>query len=94
MKKIKRRIVRIAFVAEIMLVSFYYFFGSHGLQALRALSSSNKELLSAIEILEQETNALKHELAEWKTDTFYKEKQAREKLQLAYANEDIYFLPS
>ena len=94
MKKIKRSIVRIAFAAEILLISFYYFFGSHGLQALRALSSTNVKLLSDIESLTQETSALKHELEEWKTDNFYKEKQAREKLQLAYPHEDIYFLPS
>jgi cell division protein FtsB len=93
-KKIKRRAIRVAFVGEILLVSFYYLFGSHGLQALRTLAQVNSALLADIEVLENETTALQHELEEWKTDIFYKEKIAREKLQLAYLNEDLYFLPS
>ena len=93
MKEMKRKALRIILGAEIALVTFYYLFGSYGLQALRAGDRQNRGLLEELKQLEGEITALSGELEERKNNPFYKESIARKELQMAYDNEIIYLLP-
>jgi len=92
MKEIKRRILRIFFVLEICVFIGVYAFGPHGIQHLRQLSHENEQLEREVQALKIEVSELEQKIVQWNTHSFYKEKIAREQLQMAYKNEEIYYL--
>lgn len=92
MKKIKKIVMRSFFAFEIILFIFFYFFGAYGLQAMVQLKRENSYLLQEIVSLGQEITHLEQEINAWITDPFYKEKVAREQLQMARSGDQIYYL--
>jgi cell division protein FtsB len=94
MKEVKRRILRILLVAEMLGLSGWYMLSTGGVRALKKASWHNEQLLHEIKELERETLALKEEIEEREKDSFYKEKIAREELQMAREDEEIYLLLS
>lgn len=90
MKEIKKLTMRIIFVFEIAFFAFIYFRGSHGLVAIRTLQCQNNNLITDVDVLYQEIDTLEAELEEWNTNSFYKEKIAREQLQMICPNEELY----
>jgi cell division protein FtsB len=92
-KDIKKLTLRIFLALEIILFSLFYIFGSQGLQALMRLRHQNIILHNELESIQQDVKNLELELVDWRKNQFYKEKIAREQLQMARPEEDIYFLP-
>jgi cell division protein FtsB len=93
MKEIKRRMLRVFLLAEVVGLTGWYLVGTNGLQALRQGEKQNRQLLAEIDELNNEVTALKQELEERERDSFYKEKIARQELQMAKEGEEIYLLP-
>jgi cell division protein FtsB len=91
-KKIKKLVLRLAFFVELIFAACFYFFGLNGLQALQKIEALNQNLKDDIELLNKEVKSLEQELNEWHTDSFYKEKIAREKLYFVYPYEELYLL--
>lgn len=93
MKELKRTALQLFLGAEIIVVTFLYLVGSGGLLALKSAHRQNSALLAEIARSEEEVKALGRELADRRTNPFYKESIARKELQMAYENEIIYLLP-
>ena len=85
MAKSKSYISRIFLLGEMFVFFGIYFFGVDGLQKLCTLRDENMKL-------EAEVATLNQEIVAWNTDSFYKEKVAREQLQMACANDEIFFI--
>jgi len=66
--------------------------GNNGVYALQYLRDDNKELEQKIDQLSDQVAQLEHEVTEWKTNDFYKEKIAREQLQMSRKDDEIYYL--
>lgn len=64
--------------------------GPRSREAFKKLGNQNEchELL--IKQIEQEVLALERQITRWDKDPFYKEKQARERLQMARLHDEIY----
>ena len=92
MKIYKRTIVRLFFAVEVMVFVGVYLFGGNGLQYLRRLQNENQKLKNEIGTLEAEVKVIEQQIVAWQADDFYKEKIAREKLQMARKGDEIYFL--
>jgi len=92
MKIYKRTMMKIFFAIEIVFFIGVYLFGGNGLQYLSYLRSENKALFCDVEHLKKEVDALEKQIAEWTSNDFYKEKIAREKLQMSRKGDEIYFL--
>lgn len=92
MKEVKKLFLRIFLVVEIVGLTGWYFASNSGIRALRYAEKNNKELVDEINQLEKETTRLKEELIERQKSSFYKEKIAREDLQMARPNETIYLM--
>jgi cell division protein FtsB len=88
--EVKKIALRVFFVSEIAVFLFFYFLGSQGLSKLLAYKQQNQLLQKDIEALEKEVSTLRVSLAEWQALPFYKEKFAREELQMAYPHEELY----
>ncbi len=94
MNGLKRAALRAFFALEVFVFSYIYFFGPHGLKALQLLEAENHALQSQIESLRCEVENLDMQIVEWDKNPFYKEKIAREYLQMAKPGEEIFFLAS
>ncbi len=82
--------IRTFFTIEIALFSLFYYFGAHGLKEVFALKKENRIIDEQIEKVKGEITHLESEILVWQTDSFYKEKLAREKLHMAKKDEEIY----
>lgn len=88
----KRKITSIFLVGELCLFILTFCFGSHGLQALWLLHNDIQLLNNEIIVIEQEIASLETEITQWQENFFYKEKMAREQLQMARQGEIIYYI--
>jgi cell division protein FtsB len=92
MRFAKKNIGRFAFAIELALFTGYYLIGANGIVAL---VSMNKEITSTqreVSLLKDEVQHLQQHIALQKKHPFFKEKIAREQLQMAHENEEIYVI--
>ena len=92
MKIYKRTILRLFFAVEIVIFVSVYLFGGNGLQYLTRLKSENNSLYFEIVSLKKDITELEKQIEDWQSNDFYKEKYARERLQMAKKGEMIYFV--
>lgn len=88
----KKNMGRFAFALEVALFTGYYLIGANGIVTL---VSMNKEIGSAqheISLLKDEVHQLQDHIALQKKHPFFKEKIAREQLQMAHEGEEIYII--
>ncbi len=83
---------KIFFLLEILVFSTFYIFGGQGLQSIYYMSQHNRQLQQDIVTLQHEVTELEQQMQFWQTDDFYKEQLAREQLQMARPQEQIYYL--
>ena len=86
----KKNIITAVLALEVCAFMFFYYRGAQGLRAVQGLEAENSELAIKINHAQQEIAQLIKELQAWQTDSFYKEKLAREQLHMARDNEEIY----
>lgn len=91
-KPAKRAFLRIFFAFEVLLFLWTYFFGAHGIYVLRQAGRENKRLTHEINLFKHEIEQFEDILARWERYPFFKEKHAREQLQMARETDEIYYL--
>ncbi len=87
----KRTLLHIFFAGEILIFTWAYIFGAQGLKAILALRSENIVLKQCVEEIKKEIVMEENNLHVWQTNTFYKEKLAREQLQMVRGGEEVYY---
>lgn len=92
--EIKRLVIRLALVAEVCVFAYFYVCGTGGVTTMYSLDNETSIIDGANRVLLQEVSAIEQEIIAWNEDDFYKEKIAREQLQMAYDGDDIYYLKS
>lgn len=88
----KKRIFRFFFALEIIVFIAVYLFGTSGIQTLFVLKQENMAIENEIAALQEEEEALQKSIVDWNSHSFYQEKVAREQLQMARPNDEIYYL--
>lgn len=88
----KKGIMRLIFAAEIFLFALFYYYGAHGLRVVNQLKQENQLLELQMAQVKQEIALLEQEINTWRTEPFYKEKLAREQLNMSRDDEEIYLL--
>ena len=94
MLSIKQTLFRVFFGIELIVFVFMYLCGAHGIQARRQLHIENLNLSDRIASSKTEVAQLEGEIRSWESDSFYKEKLARERLGLAREGDIIYYRSS
>lgn len=88
-----KKYILLSFLAlEICVFCFYYGWGDHGFKAVLRLKHENAATVAKIDRLHTEVDALNVRISDLKAYPWYKEKIAREELQLAYPDEEIILL--
>lgn len=91
LKELKRLLFRCFFGLEIVTFLYFYAFGSQGLPAWYALQQETKLLTAEINQLQNELVALKNFIFMFNNFDLPKEKIAREQLQMARADDIIFY---
>ncbi|EKD23220.1 MAG: hypothetical protein ACD_82C00195G0002 [uncultured bacterium] len=93
MKKInKKTVLRQLFILEILIFIGVYFFGNDGYRRISEIDEENQKLCMEVFVLKGEIEKIEKEIQEWQATDFYKEKFARERLQMAKQGDEIYFI--
>jgi len=90
MMPIKRVVLRLFLLLEVVVFGHIYLFGNNGLHSLTKLRQGIKLIEQETHQLAREVESLEIEIEEWESNDFYKEKIAREQLQMARKNDEIY----
>jgi cell division protein FtsB len=90
MKTFTQNLLKWLLVVEFTMFLSVYFFGPHGMQLLYSMEKENNVLENTIQKLNNEITELTTEIALFEQYDFYKEKIAREQLQMARKGETIY----
>jgi cell division protein FtsB len=88
----KQYLLRGFFAVEIVIFSGIYFFGAQGLHNVWRMQHENSNVQHTLTALQGEVAHLEQELYAWQHHPFYKEKLAREQLQMARPGEQIYYI--
>ena len=89
---IKRLISRGLFCGELIIFVWIYLFGVHGFHHLVHLRTECEQVKQSAQQKQLEVDSLKEQIIAWNVHSFYKEKMAREQLQMARKGELIYYL--
>ncbi|PKN03466.1 hypothetical protein CVU75_02115 [Candidatus Dependentiae bacterium HGW-Dependentiae-1] len=86
----KQLIMRIGFTAEVLVFCWVYFVGPQGMRTVWHMRWENEQAQRSVEELKGQVGELETEIDRWQQSTFYKEKIAREQLQMARPGDLVY----
>jgi len=90
--KFKAYLSRLFLLGEIIIFGGVYFWGVDGVNRYNKICEENIKIEHDILALKKEVQDLEAQLTAWQTDPFYKEKIAREQLQMARAGEELFYI--
>lgn len=88
----KKIIMRLLLMVEMAALGYLYFFGTNGIEALQKQRGVVVNLEKNVVNLKHEIEQLEQEIYAWQTDDFYKEKVAREQLQMARKGDELFYI--
>jgi cell division protein FtsB len=88
----KRMVVRVLFVSELVLFIFLYLFGPYGMHTFEHIKHETAQWHEKQSVLRAHIEHIQRDITQWETESFYKEKEAREHLQMAREHEKIYYM--
>lgn len=91
-KTIKKKLFWGLLLAELVAIVIFYTSGNNGIVATMLLTKETQKIKNEIQLLEQEIVQLQDRLTAWHTCPFYKEKVAREQLQMARHDDEVYYI--
>jgi cell division protein FtsB len=92
MVRMKKMLMKVLLVCEMAAFGHIYFFGSNGIASLQVQKRVVEDLKKDILVLDGEIAQLEKEMYAWQTDDFYKEKVAREQLQMARKGDELFYI--
>lgn len=92
MIQIKKMCLKLFLILEMAIFGYMYFFGNNGIYVLQEKRKCTMNLEKNIKGLKDEIEQLEQEIYVWQTDDFYKEKIAREQLQMARKGDELFYI--
>jgi cell division protein FtsB len=84
--------MKVLLLFEMTAFGYIYLFGQNGIKELQIQQLSVVELQKNLILLDDEIVQLKKEIYAWQTNDFYKEKVAREQLQMARKGDELFYI--
>lgn len=89
---IKRIIISVVLISELILFGYFFVYGSHGVQSLNILKKTHQKSQRATQEMNNQIKELQALMQEWTEEPFLIEQTAREKLQMACPDDTVYFI--
>jgi cell division protein FtsB len=90
--RLKKSCMKIALLAEMVAFGHLYLFGNNGIKVLQQQKNVVEDLKKDIMERKKEVEQLEKEIYAWNSDDFYKEKVAREQLQMARKGDELFYI--
>lgn len=90
--RIKKLFMRLLLMVEMMALGYLYIFGTHGIEELQKQRMVVAGLEKNVVHLKADVEQLEKEIHAWQTNDFYKEKVAREQLQMARKGDELFYI--
>ncbi|MCL4229181.1 septum formation initiator family protein [Candidatus Dependentiae bacterium] len=84
------QIIRYLLYTEMIVLGVFYIGSPHGVQSVTRLAHECEDVEQQVLNVKRDIATLELEVDQWESEPFYKEKIAREQLQMARKNEVIY----
>ena len=84
------KLLRLFFIIEMAILFVFFLVGPNGIITLINLQNENESTKTEVANLKNEITKLNSDIQKWNTNPFYKEKMAREVLQMAKSGEEVY----
>ena len=84
--------MKVLLLIEMVAFGHVYLFGHNGIKALQAQKNVVEDLKKDIIVLNEHITQLEKEMFAWQTDDFFKEKVAREQLQMARKGDELFYI--
>ena len=85
-------VIGFLFVVEVGAFGFAYLFGPYSVSRIRTLEREHEKIEQANQRMITEVANLEHEIVAWQEDDFFREKIAREQLQMVHDGDEVYYL--
>lgn len=92
MVRAKKIVMRLFLIVEMAAFGYLYVCGKNGIQILQKQKAAVADLQTNVVQLKKEIDQLEGEIYAWQTDDFYKEKIAREQLQMARKGDELFYI--
>ena len=92
MIQLKKVFMKVLLLLEMAAFGHVYFLGNNGIAALQKQKNVVVDLKNNIVQLDNEVARLEKEIYAWQSDDFYKEKIAREQLQMARKGDELFYI--
>jgi cell division protein FtsB len=92
MIRFKKMFLKVLLLLEMAVFTHIYLFGKNGIQALQVQKNVVVTMKQNIGQLDNEVAKLEKEIYAWQTNDFYKEKIAREQLQMARKGDELFYI--
>lgn len=89
---IKKNKARLFVCCQLFVCALFYYFGHQGIRHIQKMRSANAHAQEQVVALQAEIVACEHELDQWSKFDFFKEKIARERLQMARSTDMVFYL--
>ena len=89
---IKNLLLLLVLSIELFIFGIHAVCGNHGIRVMNCMSAKNALLQQDIVNLRDEVKSLDQDIADWLRYPFFKEQYAREHLQMAKSNDEIFLL--
>ena len=91
-RQFKKHFLRFFLGIEIIVFGLTYFWGANGIRALINMNNKNLVLQNKVAGIATEITELEGKIEQWHIHPFYREQIAREKLQMARKDDNVYFI--
>lgn len=88
----KKVAMRLFLVLEMFAFGYVYVCGKNGLKSLQQHKTMVMDLKKNVASLNEEVTSLEKEIHVWQSNDFYKEKIAREQLQMARKGDELFYI--
>src|SRR5579872_637638 len=88
----KKLFVRLLLCFEMCVFGLLYIVGKNGLQLLQKQKQELQQLNTHMLQLQSDISLLENDIHVWQTNDFYKEKIAREQLQMARKGDKLFYI--
>ena len=92
MKKLYAYLLYALLGVEVLFFTGFYIQGPQGMRTLNQMYAEQTSLKEGLTHLTQEVAPLKHDIDDWNNHPFHKQKEARENLQMAFPDDEIFYL--
>lgn len=92
MANVKKLFMKMLLLVEVVAFGRMYIFGHNGIRALQTQKNVVEDLKKDIMMLNEDIAQLEKEIYAWQNDDFYKEKVAREQLQMARKGDELFYI--